>query len=123
MINIKLVYDDPRFTGYLMTLRGRIAQSVVTGQRSDDYGSVPSRDGIFLCINTSRQALGPTQPSIPRILEILSPGIKWLEHEADYSPSHRASGLRMCGTLPSVLPQCSDTGTTLSFILSYKLLR
>jgi hypothetical protein len=38
----------------------------------------------------SRQALVPTQPHIQWVLGVLTPGVEWLEHEADLSPLSNA---------------------------------
>jgi len=40
----------------------------------------------FFVYFTYVQYLVPTQPPIQRVLEALSPGVKWLESEADHSP-------------------------------------
>jgi hypothetical protein len=45
---------------------------------------------IFFFIATSRPVLVPTYPSIQWIAVALSPGVKWLGHEADHSPSPNA---------------------------------
>jgi hypothetical protein len=42
--------------------------------------------GIFLFTTTSRMALGPTQPPIQWVLQVLSLEVKWLGHEADQLP-------------------------------------
>jgi hypothetical protein len=45
---------------------------------------------IFLCLKTSRPALGPTQPTSQRLPGVLSPGIKRLGLAADHSPPSSA---------------------------------
>jgi hypothetical protein len=40
----------------------------------------------------SRPALGPNQLPIQWVLVALSPGVKWLVHEADHSPPSSAKG-------------------------------
>jgi hypothetical protein len=41
--------------------------------------------GFFLLATVSRLAVGPTQPPIQWVPEVLSPGVKWLGHVADHS--------------------------------------
>jgi len=41
---------------------------------------------IFFFATASRPAFGPTQPPIQRVPEVLSPGVKRPESEADHSP-------------------------------------
>jgi hypothetical protein len=40
---------------------------------------------IFPLRHRSRPALGPTQPPIQWVPEVLTPGVKRLDHEADHS--------------------------------------
>jgi hypothetical protein len=46
--------------------------------------------GIFFFTTVSRTALGPTQPPIQWVLEVLSLGVKRPEREADHSPPSSA---------------------------------
>jgi hypothetical protein len=58
---------------------------IATGYDLDGHGSNPGRGKIFIFNTASRQALGPTQPSIQWVVGAVSPGIKWLGCEADHS--------------------------------------
>jgi hypothetical protein len=46
--------------------------------------------GIFLFATVSILTPGPIQPPVQWVLEALSPGVKWLGHKADHSPSSSA---------------------------------
>jgi len=46
--------------------------------------------GCMIGVLGSRTALGPTQPPIQWIPWALPRGVKWLEHEVDYSPPSSA---------------------------------
>jgi hypothetical protein len=50
----------------------------------------PAGSGIFFLTILSREAVGPTMPTIQWILRALSPEIKHLRHEADHSHPSRA---------------------------------
>jgi hypothetical protein len=50
-----------------------------------------------------KPALGPIQPAIQWILGALSPGIKWLEREADHSPPSNAE-VKNAWSYTSTLP-------------------
>jgi hypothetical protein len=67
-----------------------VGACIMRGSGLDGQGSVSSRGKIFLFFTVSRVALGPTQPPIQRIPEVLSPGVKWLGFEADHSPPPNA---------------------------------
>jgi len=56
--------------------------------------SIPGRgsDGNFLFATASRPALGSTQPPMPWLPGVPSPGVKRLEREADYSPPSSGEG-------------------------------
>jgi hypothetical protein len=55
----------------------------------------PAELGIFLSATASRPTLGPTQPPIQEIPEVLSPGVKRSVREADHSPQSSAE-VREC---------------------------
>jgi hypothetical protein len=57
----------------------------------DGQNSIPSRDKIFLSSIVSKPALGSTQPLIQWEQGALSPGIKRLGREANYSPPASAN--------------------------------
>jgi hypothetical protein len=57
--------------------------------QAECLGSNPSRGKIFFS-TVPRPALGLTQPPTQWVLEALSMGVKWPEHEADHSPSTSA---------------------------------
>jgi hypothetical protein len=59
---------------------------IVTGYGLDGWSLIPGRGKIFLFSIASNPALGSTQPPIQWVLEALSPGVKLLGHEDDYSP-------------------------------------
>jgi len=46
--------------------------------------------GYVLFTTTSRPALEPTQPPIQRVPGVLSPGVKWMGHEAGHIPPSNA---------------------------------
>jgi hypothetical protein len=57
----------------------------------DDQGfKFPQGLGIFLFTTVFRLALGLMQPPIQWVPGALSLGVKWLGHEADYSPQSSA---------------------------------
>jgi hypothetical protein len=67
--------------------------------------------GIFLFTTAFRTALGSTQPSIQWVPGALSLGVKWLGHEAGYSPPSSAE-VKECLDLyfhsPSMPLWCGD---------------
>jgi len=60
----------------------------------DNQGSIPSR-------NTFRLTVGLTNSPVQWVVGSLSPGFKWLGHEAYHSPLHLAPRL---GTYGAMLP-------------------
>lgn len=54
------------------------------GDGLDDRGSISSESKAFL-ITTQRPVLGPIEPSIQRVQDLLSSGVKWRERQADHS--------------------------------------
>jgi hypothetical protein len=72
------------------------------GYRQDDQGLESWQGlGIFLLTNTSRLALGHTQPSIQWVPGVLSLEIKWPGCKDDHS-LHLLLRLRMRGTIPPI---------------------
>jgi hypothetical protein len=57
------------------------------------WGSIAGKGKIFLLFILSTSAVEPTQPPIQWVPAVLSPGIKQLGREADYSPSASAEVL------------------------------
>jgi hypothetical protein len=55
----------------------------VAGCGPNDLGSAGSR--IFYFITMSRDDMKPIQPPVEWVPEVLSPELKWLEHEGDHS--------------------------------------
>lgn len=49
-------------------------------------GLNPGRGRRFVFSKMSRLAVGHTQSPIRCVLGVVSPGVKWLGHEADHSP-------------------------------------
>jgi len=57
-------------------------------------------------ITVSRLALGPTQPPIQRVPQILSPGIKQMEGEAEHLPPSGTEVMSDCTSAPPTCLQC-----------------
>jgi hypothetical protein len=77
--------DMEKFTVYTITMCLREVGSsigVVNGYGLDEQGLFPSSDRRFFS-TAYRLALGPTQPPVQWVPEVLSPGVKWLGCEAD----------------------------------------
>jgi hypothetical protein len=74
---------------------------VATGYGLDDRCSNPGIGKIFLFSTAFKPALGPTQPTIQRIPEALSPGIMWPGREADHPPPSSAE-VKNGGAIPPV---------------------
>jgi hypothetical protein len=72
---------------------------IATGYELERCGSIPGSGNIFLISTMSRPALGPTLPPIQWVAGALSPKIKRLGREADYSPSSSAE-VKNGGAIP-----------------------
>jgi hypothetical protein len=72
---------------------------IATGYELNGQGLTPSKGKIFLSSTVFRLDLGPTQPPIQWVLGALSPGLKSLAREADYSPPSNAE-VKNGGAIP-----------------------
>jgi hypothetical protein len=75
--------------------------STATSYGLDGRGSVHRKVNISLLSIAFRRVLGPTQPPIQWVLEVISAGVKQPGHEADHSPPSSAE-VKNYGTVPSV---------------------
>lgn len=84
---------------------------------------VPGREEIYVFSETSRRALGHTQPRVQWVPVVHSPGRKRMDHESDHSLQSTAA-VTMNGTVAGFLPVCRfDVLCLLVFIQFVKLRR